>query len=228
MILGRFPGKGKGPGTAFKRERFFPSCGEDEIMRVMRKKDFPFQGDASLPRVGISSCLAGERVRYDGGHKREDFLLERLEGNCTLLPVCPEFELGLGVPREPIGLSGDPGNPRLLGLESGADLTERMLTFCRRRAEEMAREGIGGFILKSRSPSCGLRGLDLLQRGGAVLKTGTGFWARALAERLPGLPMEEAESLRDPSRLEAFLERVRAYRPRRGGSGPFVPPGRKG
>ena len=172
---------------------------------------------AARPKVGISSCLLGEKVRYDGGHKRDDLLLETLGSLFVFVSVCPEYELGLGVPREPIALAGDPENPRLVGLESGADLTERMRSFCAGRAEQAAAEGIRGFILKSRSPSCGLRGLDVLQPGGGILKAGVGFWARALMERLPGLPVEESDRLRDPSRRKAFWEEVMAYQGKQGG-----------
>ncbi len=165
----------------------------------------------SRPRVGISACLLGEKVRYDGGHKRDDLLLESLGKHLDFVPVCPEYELGLGVPREPIALAGDPENPRLVGLETGVDLTERMRSFCRKRAGQAAAEGIRGFILKSKSPSCGLGGLEVLQPGGEILKVGVGFWARALLESLPGLPVEESDRLRDPSRQRAFLEKVMAY-----------------
>ena len=194
--------------------------GQDGIMATEKSRS---SRTPRFPRVGISACLLGERVRYDGGHKRDDILLENLEGICELVPVCPEDELGLGTPREPIGLVGDPRDPRLVGLETGLDLTERMTAFCRKRAGEMESEGIQGFILKSKSPSCGLRDLEVAAPGGEVLNSGVGFWAKALLDRFPGLPMEESDRLREGPLLEAFLERILAFSPVGKGGGPLDP-----
>ncbi|HZA13326.1 MAG TPA: DUF523 domain-containing protein, partial [Myxococcaceae bacterium] len=108
------------------------------------------------PRVGISACLLGHAVRWDGAHKRDGWLVDVLGPRVEWVPVCPEMEVGLGVPREPIRLVGDPRAPRLIS-ESGNDLTERMQSWVRRRTGELAALALAGYVLKSNSPSCGAR-----------------------------------------------------------------------
>jgi uncharacterized protein YbbK (DUF523 family)/uncharacterized protein YbgA (DUF1722 family) len=157
-------------------------------------------------RVGISACLLGREVRWDGGHRR-DPLIARLFGSFVeWVPVCPEVELGLGVPREPIELSGSAVHPRLLGTRSGRDLTGAMDRFARRRVDELARFDLAGYVSKSESPSCGLASARIDGRPGA-----TGAFARVLVERLPLLPVEEEARLRDAAIREHFVERVLAH-----------------
>ena len=158
-------------------------------------------------RIGVSTCLLGESVRYDGDQKLDRVVRDILGSMFQLVPVCPEFELGLGVPREPIGLFGDPARPQLIGLDSGADLTAKMEAWCAARVAQLIKEGIHGFVLKSRSPSCGVRGVPVIREGGEV--PGSGLFALALAALMPELPIEEDEVLHDPELREEFVQRVR-------------------
>lgn len=161
-----------------------------------------------LPRVGISRCLLGEPVRYDGGHKYDAPVLEALAPHVEWVPVCPELEAGMGVPREPIHLVSSSGGPgvRLLGVGSGRDWTARMHQWTQERVAALRESRIAGFVLKSRSPSCGLR--DVPVSGGAP---GAGLFAALLMSEMPDLPIEDEERLRDDDRRAAFLQRVRAY-----------------
>ena len=112
-------------------------------------------------RVGISSCLLGEEVRYDGGHQKDPYITGVLARHFSWVPVCPELEVGMGVPREPIRLVGAPDAPRLLGVTTGTDHTERMGAFARRRVQELGRRGLSGYVLKRASPSCGMERVNL-------------------------------------------------------------------
>ena len=146
-------------------------------------------------RLGVSACLLGERVRYDGGHKRDAYLADVLGPQVEWVAVCPEVELGLGVPRPTLSLVGDP--PRLVQDATGADLTERMRAYAEARVGELERLGLDGYVLKSGSPSCGV--FDV-----------RGLFAAALVARLPALPVEEEGRLADPAVRARFLEGVRA------------------
>ena len=157
------------------------------------------------PRVGISRCLLGDEVRYDGGHKRESPLLEELSDVVEWVSVCPEVEVGMGVPREPIQLLADGGAVRLVGVESGTDWTGQMQSWATRRIEELRRLQLHGFVLKARSPSCGPR--DVPVRHGEPER---GMFAAALTEAMPELPVEDEERLRDVRLRAEFLARVRA------------------
>jgi uncharacterized protein YbgA (DUF1722 family)/uncharacterized protein YbbK (DUF523 family) len=164
-------------------------------------------------RVGISSCLLGEEVRYDGGHQKDPYITGVLARHFTWVPVCPEMEVGLGVPREPIRLVGDPGAPRLLGVTSGADHTLRMNDFARRRVQELGRRALSGYVLKRASPSCGMERVKLHRdEGGPPARTGVGLFARALMDALPLLPVEEEGRLDDARLRDNFITRVFAYR----------------
>src|SRR5213593_221035 len=164
------------------------------------------RGRSSLPtplRLGISACLLGQAVRYDGGHKRDPFLAETLGRFVEWVPVCPEVELGLGVPREPIRLEGDPAAPRLVAAKSRRDLTRAMTRLARARAAELARLDLVGYVFKKDSPSCGMERVRV-HGGGRPLRRGTGLFARALMTRLPLLPVEEEGHLRDAALCESF------------------------
>jgi uncharacterized protein YbgA (DUF1722 family)/uncharacterized protein YbbK (DUF523 family) len=163
-------------------------------------------------RVGISSCLLGQEVRYDGGHQKDAYITGVLARFCTWVPVCPELEVGLGVPREPIRLVGEASAPRLVGVTSGADLTEGMTDFSRRRVEALRRQGLSGYILKRGSPSCGMERVKLYRGDGPPTRGGVGLFARALREALPLLPVEEEGRLNDPHLRDNFITRVFAYR----------------
>jgi uncharacterized protein YbgA (DUF1722 family)/uncharacterized protein YbbK (DUF523 family) len=128
------------------------------------------------------------------------------------VPVCPELEMGLGVPRPPLRLAGDAGAPRLVFVESGADQAERFERWARPRLDALADTGLSGYILKSKSPSCGLERLPVYGDDGIVRRSGVGLFARALLERLPNLPAVEESRLRDATIRDNFVERVFCYR----------------
>lgn len=163
-------------------------------------------------RIGVSACLLGERVRYDGGHKLDRYITDILGSFFTLVPVCPEVGCGLSVPREAMRLEGDPAHPSLITIESRIDHTERMRAWCRRTVMELEKEGLSGFILKSRSPSCGLFGVEVFTEG--ETGRGRGLFAAAVAEHFPLLPVEEEGRLADAALRERFIERVFACRRR--------------
>lgn len=167
-------------------------------------------------RLGVSACLLGARVRYDGGDARHPRLSGPLARAVEWVPVCPEVELGLGVPRPPLVLRGDPAAPRLVVAATGADLTRRMRRFAAARARALARLGLDGFVLKSRSPSCGLAGVPVYDPRGGAARPGRGLWAAALLARLPTLPVIEETALDDPVARAAFLRRALARARRRG------------
>jgi len=162
-------------------------------------------------RVGVSSCLLGNAVRYDGGHKRDRFLTDTLGQFFEWVPVCPEVELGLGTPRETLRLEGRPGAPRLVFTTTREDITDRMHVWSRARLERLARADLSGYILKSDSPSCGMERVRVYGRGGAPREAGPGIFARALMDQFPLLPVEEEGRLHDPGLRENFIERVFCY-----------------
>ncbi|HYN21288.1 MAG TPA: DUF523 domain-containing protein [Thermoanaerobaculia bacterium] len=164
-------------------------------------------------RIGVSSCLLGEEVRYDGGHKREAVLVEVLGREVEWVPVCPEVEIGLGTPRPPMNLVRIGGETRLITAETGADHTAAMRSYAERRVEELAGERLAGYIFKKDSPSCGLDRVKLYPAaGGDPTREARGLFAEALVRRFPDLPVEEEDGLRDPVRRERFLSRVRSHR----------------
>lgn len=186
-----------------------------QMSQSMNKSDYA-RSEMSSPRVGISRCLLGVEVRYDGGHKRDPVLVDLVGPRVEWVEVCPEVDVGMGVPREPVQLvrqaAGPPGTPsvRLVGVSSGTDWTEQMTAWAHAKVEELRGLDLSGFVLKARSPSCGLR--DVPVAGGAANSLdGRGVFAQALVEALPGLPVEEEERLRDPAVRAAFLEQVFAY-----------------
>jgi uncharacterized protein YbbK (DUF523 family)/uncharacterized protein YbgA (DUF1722 family) len=169
-------------------------------------------GRAVTLRVGVSSCLLGEQVRYDGQHKRDAFLADRLARFVELVPVCPEVELGLGVPRETIRLERREGAVRLVAPRSGRDLTEAMRRYAERRVAALARADLDGYVLKKDSPSCGMERVKVWNERGQAPKEGRGAFAEILLRRLPLLPVEEEGRLHDDALRENFVERVFAYR----------------
>jgi len=158
--------------------------------------------------VGISACLLGLQVRYDGGHKRSDLLADVLASRLKWVPVCPEEECGLGVPREPMRLEGSPHAPRLVTIESRVDLTERMLRWARLRVGQLEGQKLAGFVFKCRSPSCGLRQVSVLDSRSQPHAAGTGLFARIFGEHFPLLPLTDEESLQDTDAREDFIARV--------------------
>lgn len=162
-------------------------------------------------RLGISSCLVGEKVRYDGNHKLDPYLRDTLGRFVEWVPVCPEVGCGLGVPREAMRLVGDPAAPRLVTRAGGVDHTARMQAWAAERLEGLAADGLRGFVFKSKSPSSGLTGVRVYGAGGAVSRAGSGIFARAFTERFPLVPVEDEGRLNDPDLRENFVERVFVY-----------------
>jgi uncharacterized protein YbbK (DUF523 family)/uncharacterized protein YbgA (DUF1722 family) len=165
-------------------------------------------GESAKIRLGVSSCLLGERVRYDGGHKRDAFLSDILGPFVEWVPVCPEVEIGLGTPRDAIRLVGTGRAPRLVVERTGEDLTARMRRFADTKTRELAALGLDGYVLKRASPSCGLFRVPVYGDDGQPGRVGRGLYAAALAARLPALPVEEEGRLTDAAIREHFLERV--------------------
>jgi uncharacterized protein YbgA (DUF1722 family)/uncharacterized protein YbbK (DUF523 family) len=163
-------------------------------------------------KLGISSCLLGNPVRYDGGHKLDRFIKETLGRYVQFVPVCPEVECGLPVPRESMRLTGDPAAPRLVTTRSGIDHTARMNTWARERLEQLAREELCGFIFKKDSPSSGMQRVKVYNAGGMPAKSGSGLFAKAFMERFPRIPVEEEGRLHDPRLRENFIEHIFALR----------------
>jgi uncharacterized protein YbbK (DUF523 family)/uncharacterized protein YbgA (DUF1722 family) len=167
---------------------------------------------ASPIRIGISSCLLGQAVRYDGGHKLDAFLIGTLGAFVEWVPVCPEVECGLPVPREPMRLVEASKGLRLMTVRSGVDHTERMAIWTRKKLRELDRLDLSGFVFKSRSPSSGLRGAKIFSSRGRPLGTGPGLFARAVTDRFPLIPLEDEERLQSEARRSGFIERVFVYR----------------
>lgn len=175
------------------------------------RKGPPSSSPAKI-RIGISSCLLGEKVRWDGGHKRDRFITDTLGGYFEWVPVCPELEVGMGVPRETVRLTGTPESPRMVGVKSGRDWTAPMRDHCRERVRGLEKMDLSGYILKSDSPSCGMERVRVYPEKGTATRKGVGTFARALMEHFPLLPVEEEGRLCDPGLRENFIERVFAYR----------------
>jgi uncharacterized protein YbgA (DUF1722 family)/uncharacterized protein YbbK (DUF523 family) len=167
---------------------------------------------AAKLRLGVSACLLGKKVRYDGQHKRDDFVVDVLGPFVEWVPVCPEVEVGMGVPRETIRLTGDAARPRLVAERSGADHTEAMARFAAAKVAELDGLDLAGYVLKKDSPTCGMERVRVYgERGGPPRRDGVGAFARILLERLPLLPVEEEGRLHDPALRESFIERIFAY-----------------
>ena len=166
----------------------------------------------SRPRVGISRCLLGDEVRYDGRHRRHDALLAGLGADVEWVPVCPEVEIGMGTPREPIqlvaaadGARAGGMRARLVGVTSGRDWTAAMSAWAAARVRELQALDLSGFVLKTDSPSCGFSAVPVMPAG-----EGRGLFAQALLDAMPDLPVEEESGLADPGKLHRFRDRVLA------------------
>ncbi len=163
-------------------------------------------------KLGISTCLLGEPVRYDGGHKLDRFLKDTLGQYVDYVPVCPEVECGLGTPRESMHLEGEPGAIRLVTTRTKTDLTDRMVSWCLQKVSELESENLCGFIFKSNSPSSGMERVKVLDQNGVPRKTGAGIFARIFMEHFPLIPVEDEGRLHDPALRENFIERIFALK----------------
>lgn len=177
---------------------------------ISKKLETGMPSDHPPLRIGISACLLGQKVRYDGDHKHKAFMVETLSQWAELIPVCPEVAIGLGVPREPIRLESDGKVVRALGVDSRIDVSERLQGYGREMARELA--GLSGYVFKSRSPSCGMKQVSLYGPDGEIDQAGVGLYAAEIIRAMPELPMEEENRLCSLEQCERFMERVRAYR----------------
>ena len=163
-------------------------------------------------RLGISRCLLGDEVRFDGGHKRDSFLTDVFGRYVEWVPVCPEVEAGLGTPREAMRLVGDPQNPRLVTIKSGTDHTRVLKTLTTNRIAQLMELDLSGYVFKKGSPSCGIERVRLYNEHGMPSRNGVGLFARAFIEEFPLIPVEEEGRLCEPTLRENFIERVFCYR----------------
>ncbi len=159
-------------------------------------------------KIGISSCLLGDHVRYDGGHKLDHYLADTLGQYVEWVPVCPEVEYGLPVPRKAMHLIGDPDAPRLVTRKTGIDHTYGMLEWAKKKLKKLEQEELCGFIFKSRSPSSGMRGVTVYSDSGISTRTGVGVFAKTFMEYFPLIPVEDDGRLHDPRLRGNFIERV--------------------
>jgi uncharacterized protein YbgA (DUF1722 family)/uncharacterized protein YbbK (DUF523 family) len=169
-------------------------------------------------RIGISSCLLGAKVRFDGGHKRDGFLTDTIGPFVEWVPVCPEVEAGFGTPRETMRLERVSAAEkathavRLLTTKTKIDLTDQLVSYSARRVVALESEGLSGYVLKKDSPSCGMERVKVYDGHGSPARTGRGIFAEHLRARFPSLPVEEEGRLSDPRLRENFVERIFAYR----------------
>ena len=151
----------------------------------------------SAIKIGVSTCLLGEKVRYDGGHKHSRYITQTLGLFFEFVPVCPETECGLGIPREAMRLEGDVDHPRLVTHKTRTDHTARMLSWAAGRLDALEKENLCGFIFKKDSPSSGLHRVKVYNDNGQAVKSGRGLFAAAFTARFPRIPVEEEGRLQD-------------------------------
>ena len=163
------------------------------------------------PRVGVSACLLGDEVRYDGGHKRNAFLVERLGSLVDWVRVCPEVEVGMGTPRETVRLVRLGDRIRMVTTDTAIDHTDVMHAWANARVDALARENLAGYVLKKDSPSCGMDRVRVYDVNGAVVGDDRGMFADVLIRRFPDLPVEDEGRLASPSVQERFIARVFDY-----------------
>jgi uncharacterized protein YbgA (DUF1722 family)/uncharacterized protein YbbK (DUF523 family) len=163
-------------------------------------------------KLGISSCLLGEAVRWNGGHKLDRFLVDTLGKFVEYVSVCPEVECGFSIPREPFRLVGNPSSPRFVTSRTKLDYTERMAEWAHKRVSQLEKEDLCGFIFKSKSPSSGMEAVKVYNEKGMPVKKGVGMFARAFMEHFPLLPVEDDGRLHDLKLRENFIERIFAFK----------------
>lgn len=176
----------------------------------MSRNEPQLQIDQPL-RIGISRCLLGEEVRFDGGHKRDTFLTKTFSRFVEWIPVCPEVEAGLGVPREAMRLVGTADSPKLLTIRTQHDHTDLMRNYSAKRIRELQAEELDGFVFKKDSPSCGVDRVRIYNKDGMPNRKGSGLFAGAFTKSCPLIPVEEEGRLNDSAIRENFIERVFGY-----------------
>lgn len=160
-------------------------------------------------KIGISSCLLGNKVRYDGEDKYNATIIEQLGQQFELIPFCPELEIGMGVPRDPMQLEWLNGQIRCVDIEDHSkDMTDKLVDCANQQLHWQ--KDICGYIFKKNSPSCGTKHVKVV-KDGTYERTGTGIYARQLMKNFPALPVEEEDRMEDPSLRETFIARVKAY-----------------
>ena len=164
------------------------------------------------PKLGISTCLLGKNVRYDGGHKLDRYLTNVVGQFVDWVPVCPEVECGMSIPRESLRLIGDPENPRLVTGRTGVDKTDQMLTWAKMRLDQLEKENLCGYIFKSKSPSSGMQRVKVYDKNNVPSNKGVGMFARAFMDRFPLMPVEEEGRLNDAKLRENFIERIFVFK----------------
>lgn len=164
----------------------------------------------AIIKLGISSCLLGNPVRYDGAGKLDNHILDTFGSLVEFVPICPEVESGMPAPREPMQLAGDVVKPRLITIETRIDRTDELTRWITDKLRELEQAGICGFILKARSPSCGVHDTEFFSPEGESLGRRAGLFAEAVMIRFPSLPVEDEEALRDHEILERFIKRIKA------------------
>ena len=159
-------------------------------------------------KIGVSSCLLGEPVRYSGGHKLNQAVIDLLGDGFEIVPVCPEVEMGMGVPREPVQLVAGNPLPSMIGVESGRDWTDAMVDFNAKKLKELTEQHLSGFIFKCRSPSCATGGVPLHQEQSAEKISTSGLFAQAFMKHFPLIPVIDEEQLQEKKLREDFIDRV--------------------
>jgi len=175
---------------------------------VERNDDNPRGDSPGKIRIGISACLLGKKVRYDGGHKQDPYVTDTLGQFFDYVPVCPEVEYGLSVPREPMHLAGSVEDPRFVIIYIGVDHTAGMKEWAAEKLDELAQQGLSGYIFKTKSPSSGMRAVKVYMGSGPPVHRGVGIFAAAFMKRFPLIPVEDEGRLHDPGLRENFIERV--------------------
>jgi uncharacterized protein YbbK (DUF523 family) len=156
-------------------------------------------------KLGISSCLLGKNIRYDGGHKLDSFLKDSLGKYVEYVPVCPEVECGLGVPRKSMRLEGEPDSLRLIITETRQDVTKRMVNWAQKRVIQLEKEDIRGFIFKSDSPSCGIKKVKIYNEKNMPVDAGVGIFAQIFMKHFPSLPVQDEENIHDSGLRGNFI-----------------------
>jgi uncharacterized protein YbgA (DUF1722 family)/uncharacterized protein YbbK (DUF523 family) len=162
-------------------------------------------------KVGVSSCLLGEKVRWNGDHKQDLFVKDILGQVFNWVPTCPEVEIGMGIPRETVQLTGNPGSPRMVGTQTGTDWTTRMNRYSSKRSAELAQMNLCGYIFKNRSPSCGMERIKVYGDDGNPTPRGRGLFAESYMRQCGLIPVEDEGRLHDARIRENFITRVFAY-----------------
>jgi len=166
---------------------------------------------SSRIKIGVSSCLLGEKVRWDGNHKQDAVVKNQLGRIFEWVPTCPEVEIGMGIPREAVHLTGSSKSPRMVGTTTATDWTQRMNRYSKKRSRELAKMNVCGYIFKSKSPSCGIARIPVVAKNGKTQSKGRGLFAELFIQQYPLVPVEDEDRLHDARVRENFITRVFAY-----------------